>query len=117
MAFDRRPRIAQARCGLRLLGPEERGDELGGRSNAEIYATICSLLGVTPDPTLFGEVVTVEPVRAPARSAVVVAVSAARWAREMARNRAREMVEAAFGRGVDPPVDFMSRLTRGRWPP
>jgi hypothetical protein len=77
--------------------------------------------------------VTVEPVRAPARSAVVVAVSAARWAREMARNRARELVEAEFGpppepdrpedwairvwcRG-DPPTDWVSRLKRGSDPP
>ena len=78
------------------LGAEEFEDELAGASNAQVYQTICKLLGVAPDPTLFGPVVTVDPAGAgaPAESG---AVPEGAWAREMSRDRAREAVEAEFG--------------------
>ena len=43
------------------VGRDELGDELGGRSDAAIYREICRLLGVTPDPELFGAVAAAPP--------------------------------------------------------
>ena len=43
------------------MGPEEFGDELRGKSNLQAYRIICRLLGVTPDPELFGAVVAASP--------------------------------------------------------
>ncbi len=86
------------------LGPEEFGDELRGRSNAEVYRTICGLMGVTPDPVLFGPagvgepVAAVEPV-AESRPAAPVADDASlfRPANRWERRRWRARLKAGRG--------------------
>jgi hypothetical protein len=91
-------KLAALHAGLRTPG---FGDGVARKSNAEIYRTICRLLGVTPDPTLFGAVGSV------ARAVAAAPVACARrWARVMARNRAREMVGARFG---PPPAPERAR--------
>jgi hypothetical protein len=76
----------------------ERGDEIGNTPSADVYRSVCKVLGVTPDETLFRR--DAQPVMAPAAAATgeVAVMERARERGPAVRDR-----PPRAGNGRDPP--------------